>query len=359
MRVVYLLNSLNDLGGISTITNKKVDWLINNQGYDVCVIVKRHSLPFEERYDGKLKIYNIEKTYHGLNFLQKIQYGYYFYKKVRKIISDFNADICISLLSSIDFFILPFVKTSIPKILEIHASATIVIQQSFFVKRFFYKLYSKVVVLNELEKSKYNLNNIAVIPNFLSISDYNFNDLKKQNIIISGGRNDKLKQYEHQIKAWNKLFNEFDDWEYHIYINDEEENLQEYFNLIDKKCSTLKIFPAVNNFPNKLKESSILVLTSKSESFSIMILEAFNSYNAVISYETFSGPITLLSKETGVLVKMNNIDHLAISMKELISNKKLRNKIVFSAKEKAKEYSTEIIMKKWLDLFTQVLKVNK
>lgn len=359
MRLVILLNSLNDIGGISTITNNKIDWLIKNQGFQICVIVKRHFSPYEERRNGSLKIYNIDKTYHGLNFYQKIKYGFYFYKKVRKIISDFNADICISLLSSIDFFILPFVRKRIPKILEIHASATIVIQQSFFVKRFFYKLYSKVVVLNELEKSKYNLNNIAVIPNFISISDNNFNDLKKQNIIISGGRNDKLKQYGHQIKAWNKIYNEFDGWEYHIYINDDKEKLQEYFNLIDKNCSTLKIFPAVNNFQNKLKESSILVLTSKSESFSIMILEAFNSYNAVISYETFSGPITLLSKETGVLVKMNDIDQLAFSIKEIINNIKLRKKIILSAIEKAKEYSTEIIMKKWLDLFTQVLEVNK
>jgi glycosyltransferase involved in cell wall biosynthesis len=358
MKVVYLLNSLSDLGGISTITNKKVDWLINNQGWDVCVIVKRHSLPFEERYDGKMKIYNIEKNYHGLNFLQKIKYGFYFYNKVRKIISDFNADICISLLSSIDFFILPFVRRRIPKVLEIHASATIIIQRSFFIKRYYYLLYSKVVVLNDLEKSKYSLNNVVVIPNFISISDYNFNDLKKQNIIISGGRNDKLKQYEHQIKAWNKIYNEFDDWEYHIYINDDKEILQEYYNLIDKNCSTLKILPAINNFRDKLKESSILVLTSKSESFSIMILEAFNSYNAVISYETFSGPMTLLSKETGVIVKMNNIDELAISISELIRNEELRMEIVLLAKEKAKEYSTEIIMKKWLDLFTQLLKVK-
>ncbi|WP_158860504.1 glycosyltransferase [Lunatibacter salilacus] len=355
MRVVYLLNSLNALGGISTITNKKIEWLIINQGYDVCVIVKWHYSPYEERFNGKLKIYSLEKSYHSINSLEKIQYSYYFFKRVRKIISDFNADICISLLSSIDFFILPFVRISIPKILEIHASATIIIQRSFFIKRFFYMLYSNVVVLNDLEKTKYNLKNIQVIPNFVSMSQYRFDDLNKKNIIISGGRNDKLKQYDHQILAWNKIYDKFDDWEYHIYINDENEKLKEYYSLIEKNCFNLKIFPAVNNFPDKLKESSILVLTSKSESFSIMILEAFNSYNAVISYQTFSGPINLLDNNLGILIKMNDVDNLASSILNLIKNEKIRRNMTLKAKEKVKEYSTELIMKQWLILFNKII----
>lgn len=355
MRLLYLVNSLTALGGISNITNKKLEWLITEKGYDIGVIVKKHHVDYEERFNGKLKIYNFRKTYQGLSFFEKVNYGIEFRKFVKNIIKGFEPDLCISLLSSIDFFILPFIAVKTPKILEIHASSIEIIQKSFPLKKIFYKRYHKIVVLNELEKSQYSLNNIEVIPNFISPNNLNIEDLNKRNIIISGGRNEQLKQFDHQISAWNIIYTEFTDWEYHLYIQGSSQDLNRYRSLIDQGCSTLKIYPAVNNFRDKLLESSIMILTSTSESFSLMILEAFNTYNAVISYKTFSGPLTLLGEGEGVLVNMNDIDQLSESIAGIIKNKDLREGLILKAKEKVGNYSTQSIMEKWIKLFNRVL----
>lgn len=358
MRLLYFVNSLTALGGISNITNKKLEWLITEKGYDIGVIVKKHHADYEESFNGKLKIYNFRKTYQGLSFFKKVTYGVEFRKFVKNIINGFEPDLCISLLSSIDFFLLPFIAVTTPKILEIHASSIEIIQKSFPLKKIFYKRYHKIVVLNELEKSQYSLNNIEVIPNFISPSKLKHEDLTKRNIIISGGRNEQLKQFDHQISAWNKIHLEFKDWEYHLYIQGSSQDLNRYRSLIDQDCTSLKIFPAVNNFKEKLLESSIMVLTSKSESFSLMILEAFNAYNAVISYKTFSGPLTLIGEGEGVLVNINDIDQLSESIAAVIRNNDLREQLIIKAKEKVNNYSTPSIMEKWVKLFNRVLDEN-
>jgi len=355
MRLLYFVNSLTALGGVSNITNKKLEWLITEKGYDIGVIVKKHHTDYEESFNGKLKIYNLDKTYQGLSLYEKVNYGIYFRKFIKNIIKAFKPDLCISLLSSIDFFMLPFIAVKIPKILEIHASSIEIIQKSFPLKKIFYKRYHKIVVLNELEKSQYSLNNIEVIPNFISPNNLKLEDVTKRNIIISGGRNEQLKQFDHQISAWNKIYSEFKDWEYHLYIQGSSQELNRYRNLIDKDCSSLKIFPAVCNFREKLLESSILVLTSKSESFSLMILEAFNAYNVVISYKTFSGPLTLLGDGEGFLVDMNDIDQLSENIATVIKNKDLREKLIVRAKEKVSNYSAASIMEKWINLFDRIL----
>ncbi|EOZ93764.1 putative poly(glycerol-phosphate) alpha-glucosyltransferase [Indibacter alkaliphilus LW1] len=355
MRLLYLLNSLTALGGISNITNRKLEWLITEKGYEIAVIVKKLHTDYEEGFNGKLKIYNFNQTYLGLSFYEKVIYGIHFRNFIKKIMIEFKPDICISLLSSIDFFILPFIAVKIPKILEIHASSIEIVQKSFPLKKLFYARYSKIIVLNELEKSQYGLNNVEVIPNFISPNNLKLEDLTKRNIIISGGRNEQLKQFDHQISAWNKIHSEFKDWEYHLYIQGNSQDLNRYRSLVDQGCTSLKIFPAVNNFREKLLESSIMVLTSKSESFSLMILEAFNAYNAIISYKTFSGPLTLLGEGEGVLVDMNDIGQLSESISSVIKNKYLREKLSKKAKEKVLNHSTPSIMEKWVNLFNRVL----
>lgn len=355
MRLLYFVSSLTALGGISNITNRKLEWLIAEKGYDICVFVKKHHADYEERFNGKLKIYNFRKTYQGLSLYEKFLYGIDFQKFVKNIIKAFKPDICISLLSSIDFFILSFIAVKTPKILELHASSIEIIQKSFPLKKIFYKRYHKIIVLNELEKSQYSLNNIEVIPNFILPSSLEFKDLTKKNVICSGGRNEQLKQFDHQISAWNKINSEFKDWEYHLYIQGSNQDLNRYRSLIDQGCTSMKILPAINNFREKLLESSIMVLTSKSESFSLMILEAFDAYNAVISYKTFSGPLTLLKEGEGVLVDMNDIDQLSESISTVIKNKDLREQLSKKAKEKVSNYSTPSIMEKWVKLFNRVL----
>jgi glycosyltransferase involved in cell wall biosynthesis len=260
----------------------------------------------------------------------------------------------INYLTSIDFFSIPIVFWKLPLILEIHATSNIIIQWSHFIKKPFYKLYSKVVFLNEIEEYIFNFSNSVVIPNFVS-NELEIDLEKKKKLIISGGRNDVIKQWHHQIEAWNKIFHLLYDWEFHLYIDGEIHELDGYRGKVDPHCENLKIFKASEQFKKHLQEASIMVLSSKVECFSMNILEAFSYRTVVVSYATSSGPLTLIDDHiNGVLVEQNNINDLAEAILRVAKDCQLRIDLAQKAKLISSSYSEEKIMKRWVSLFNSL-----
>ncbi|MFC0263495.1 glycosyltransferase [Fontibacter flavus] len=358
MRILYLLNNIESVGGISTITIKKIEWFIKVKGYSIVVFVKSHHSDYEEKFNGKLKIYNFGSVYDGLSGFKKIWYVLKFKRFVKGLIKKHNIQICVSTLTSLDFFTLVSIYRKVPKVLEIHSTSKIIIQKSYYIKKHFYKLYDKVVLLNNLEKSNYGLKNVTIIPNFIDPGN-NYNKKEKKKIIISGGRNDVLKQWNHQIKAWNLIYNKTSDWEYHLYIDANEEDLNFFKSVVEKNCNSIKINQAIPDFRDKIMEASILVLSSKLECFPLNILEAFAEKTAVISYKTYSGPLTLIEHlKTGVLVDQDDVKKLSEAIEFLINNEEMRNEISENAKEFSTNFAPDKIMNNWLSLFESLIHEN-
>lgn len=354
MVVFYLMNTISGVGGIITISSQKVKYLIEKHHYDIVVFVKNHPMDYEELYYGKLKIIKLEQDYSGLSVLGKIKYATQFFKTFNFYKKKFKPDIVISTLTSIDFFSIPIVFSKVPLILEIHATSNIIIQWSHFIKKPFYKLYSKVVFLNEIEESIFNFSNSIVIPNFVS-NDLEIDLDNKKKLIISGGRNDVIKQWHHQIEAWNKIFHLLNDWEFHLYIDGEILELDGYRGKIDPNCENLKIFKASEQFKKHLQEASIMVLSSKVECLPMNILEAFSYRTVVISYATSSGPLTLIDNHVnGVLVEQNNISDLAEAILRIAKDNHLRIELAKKAKLLSSSYSEERIMERWVSLFNSL-----
>ncbi len=355
MVVFYFLNTIFGIGGISTITSLKIKYLIDNHNYDIVVFVKYHPKNYEEQNGGKFKIVKLQSDYLGLSVFGKIKYAFQFFWELRLFTEKFKPTIIVSTLTSIDFFTIPIAFRKLPLILEIHATSNIIIQWSHFIKKPFYKLYSKVVFLNEVEESIYNFRKSIVIPNFISQTPkLDLSDKKR--VIISGGRNDVIKQWHHQIEAWNKIFNQLPDWEFHLYIDGEDFELDQYRNLVHRNCENLKIFKASQSFKKSLKEASLMVLSSKVECFPMNILEAFSFGTVVVSYATSSGPISLIENgNNGILVDQNNIKDLAEAILRISKNEKLRIELAKNAKKTSSFYSSDIIMERWISLFDSLI----
>lgn len=354
MTILYLLNTISSIGGISTISFQKIKHLIEKHHYDIVVFVKNHTMDYEELYYGKLKIIKLEQNYSGLSVFGKIKYAIQFFKTFNFYKEKFKPDIVVSTLTSIDFFSIPLVFRRLPLILEIHATSNIIIQWSHFIKKPFYKLYSKVVFLNEIEESIFNFSNSVIIPNFVS-NELKIDLEKKKKLIISGGRNDVIKQWYHQIKAWNKIFNQLNDWEFHLYIDGQIHELDGYRRRVHPDCGNLKIFKASDQFKNYLQEASIMVLSSKAECFPMNILEAFSYGTVVVSYATSSGPLCLIDNEVnGILVEQNNIGDLAEAILRIAKDNYLRIELAKNAKLLSSSYSEEKIMERWVSLFNSL-----
>jgi glycosyltransferase involved in cell wall biosynthesis len=99
-----------------------------------------------------------------------------------------------------------------------------------------------------------------------------------------------------------------------------------------------------------LELSEIFVLPSEWEAFGITILEAMAKGNAIITTKTEGGRF-LVSEENGILYDFNNKEQLKMALNELISNKKLRNKIQKNNINKAKGFIWDKIAKQLEEVY--------
>ncbi|WP_417358090.1 glycosyltransferase [Flavobacterium sp.] len=113
----------------------------------------------------------------------------------------------------------------------------------------------------------------------------------------------------------------------------------------------------VNNVNDYLLNSSVFVLTSKSEGFPNVIIEAMSCGVPIISTNCMSGPLEILNDNQDVIIEegsflrvkyglMINVDDeigLSNALKEIFYNHDLRNELSSLSFLRAKDYSLDVI----------------
>jgi glycosyltransferase involved in cell wall biosynthesis len=262
-------------------------------------------------------------------------------------------DILFSTLTSIDSLLIPFVKKEVPKILEFHHSGIFLPANSWYFKKKIIEKYKAVVVLNPDEVHYYGLKNIKIIPNF--IDNFQNNEIKenKRNIIISAGRIDPIKQFDHLVEIWSIIANKHQDWEVHIYGDGSKEELQKITEAISKYnlTSSFKVFPATSDFKSKLMESSIFVQVSASECFPMVLLEALQAKLSILAYDSPNGPRNIITNlKDGVLIPLNDKQYFAEKLDFMINNPEFRYSLLQNQDSKILKFSKTKIMQNWNEL---------
>jgi glycosyltransferase involved in cell wall biosynthesis len=363
MKIGVLLNHLSSHGGIEKIASQKINAWIDLYGYEVVLITKNQ--------EGKTFIYSIDEKckHYDLNISNYTGTIYSYFKNLKnyfQLCSNLNSiirkekiDILFSTLTSIDSLLIPFVKQEVPKILEFHHSGFFLSANSWYFKKKIMEQYKAVVVLNPDEVHYYGLKNIKIIPNF--IDDFKNNEIriKKRSIIISAGRIDPIKQFDHLVEIWSIIANKHSDWEVHIYGNGSKAELQKINDAINKYNLTesFKIFPATDNFMNKLNESSIFVQVSASECFPMVLLEAMQAKLPILAYDSPNGPRNIITNlKDGILVALNDKHHFTEKLDSIINNPEFRNSLIQNQEAKIFKFSKTRVMQKWNDLAIHLVK---
>ena len=190
------------------------------------------------------------------------------------------------------------------------------------------------------------------IPNTLDFISDKVSTLKEKRI-ISVGRLSKEKGYLDLLEMSKEIFKDNKDWKLDIvgdgserellekYIKDN--NLSKYVTLLGKRDSDY-----INNL---LSESSIYLMTSYTESFGIVLIEAMNFGLPVIAFDDAEGAREIIvNNKNGYLIKNRNKKEYVSKVNELINNIDVRIKLGKEGKENSKKYDPEIVYKKWIDL---------
>ena len=194
------------------------------------------------------------------------------------------------------------------------------------------------------------------IPNTLDYYPKKVSDLEEKRI-ISVGRLSEEKGYLDLIDVFSLVHQVYPDWKLDI-IGDgnQKENIQ-------KKIEEygLKDFIILHGFQNKeyinqlLQKSSVYVMCSYTESFGIVLLEAFSFGIPCVAFDSARGATEIISNNwDGYLIKDRNKEAMAKKVCELISNPNRRIIMGANGIKKANQYSMDEIRKYWIQIIETV-----
>ncbi len=194
------------------------------------------------------------------------------------------------------------------------------------------------------------------IPNTLDYYPKKVSDLEEKRI-ISVGRLSEEKGYLDLIDVFSLVHRVYPDWKLDI-IGDgnQKENIQ-------KKIEEygLKDFIILHGFQNKeyinqlLQKSSVYVMCSYTESFGIVLLEAFSFGIPCVAFDSARGATEIISNNwDGYLIKNRNKEIMAKKVCELISNPNRRIIMGANGIKKANQYSMDEIRKYWIQIIETV-----
>ena len=372
MRILYLTDQTYLHGGIEKVLSQKANYLAEVSNYEVYIVTynQQHNQPIYA-FNTKIKMvdlginYKIGRSYFHPLHLKKIPKHRTALKKTIQLI---QPDIIISCSFGADFYFIPSLEKHIPKIKEFHSSRYFYtrnggsVQQKILTKLTDYaeKNYDQLVVLNESEKQFYQNKSIAVIPNPAEISTQRANPSSKK--IMAAGRISPVKNFGELIQAFARLAKDFPEWELHFFGEDyigTQAKLEQKIKDFGLE-SQIKFMGIASDLKTKMQEYSIYAMTSESECFPMVLLEALSVGMPVISYDSPTGPKHILTNnEDSFLVPYKNLDIFTDQLKQLMQNENLRQEMGENALENVTRFDIEVIMLQIKKLFNRNIQIKK
>jgi len=119
--------------------------------------------------------------------------------------------------------------------------------------------------------------------------------------------------------------------------------------------SQVRFLDYISDVESLLKKSDILVLTSNSEAFGMVLAEGLSQGLQVVSTNCFSGPSEVLNHgKYGFLAEVDNINSVASAMKSAITNP-IPAGVIY---EGASRFDSDLISKKYLQFIEKISNQN-
>ena len=302
-----------------------------------------------------LKKKNFSMFFKGLG--ASLKTGYVKYIKTAIELRKLKTDIIISTRIVHNFLVSNFVKKDIKKIAWEHNHHNNNKRYISALVNSCKKMNYLVTVSKELELfyEQYLGKKVYYIPNCLDNIPSKLSKLDSLNI-ISVGRLSKEKAFDDLLRLFKKVSQKHPNWHLNIVGDGMEKN-----NLLDL-AKELKLGDKVtfHGYQDKdyindlLLDSSIYVMTSITESFGLVLIEAMSYGVPVLSYTSAQGANEIIDDgKNGYLIENRNEDEMINKIDLLINDEKLRKKMGKEARIKSKLYSKENVLKSWNKLINK------
>lgn len=193
---------------------------------------------------------------------------------------------------------------------------------------------------------------VEYIPNFLEVLPKKINKLDNKNI-ISVGRLEPEKGFLDLVSVF-KLMELKDGDVYLNLVGDGSQKDKIFKNIVDNNISRKVRMPGYLDFEelNKLYEkSSLYLMTSYTESFGLVLIEAMSHGIPVIAFSCAEGAKELINNGVnGYLINNRNEHEMADKAVKLLNNPDKLKELGENARTTALKYSKDEVKKMWIKL---------
>ncbi|TDS13795.1 glycosyltransferase family 4 protein [Sphingobacterium paludis] len=374
MKIVYCIAATSNSGGMERVLTNKANYFAR-LGFDVHIITTDQQ--------GKASFFPLDARVHqhdlGINYVLNNGKGIVkkllsyrlkqrkHQQRLSRLLLQLQPDVTLSMFDHEVSFLYK-IKDKSKKILEIHFSRFkrlqygrrglwgLIDQWRSKQDVAFAKRYERFVVLTQEDRGYWGaLPNISVIPNANSFVPKSVSDLSNKQV-IAVGRYDYQKRFEDLIEAWKEIKVKCPDWSLNIFgqgpLQDRLQQQIQRYSLQD----VITLREPVKDIESQYIQHALLAMTSRYEGLPMALLEAQACGLPLVAYACKCGPRDVINEgENGFLVDEGDHAGLANRIIQLMQDNRLRADMGQRAKLLSSQYTEEVIMKLWLDLFNELL----
>lgn len=309
----------------------------------------------------------IKSAIKSFNIFKIIKEGFYslkvlYYRRSRMIsfLKKCESDVVISTRDIFNFWASKYLKNNIIKIGWEHNHFHDNYKYAEKIVKSVSKLDYFVLVSSDLkkyyeEKLKDYKVKCIYIPNSIDEVPKDTSDLKEKNF-ISVGRLSPEKGYMDLFKIMKDVFEIYPDWHLDI-IGDgsEKTNLDNYIKS-NKLSKNIKLhgFQKKDYINKMLHNSSIYLMSSYTEAFGIVLIEAMSHGVPCIAFSSAEGAREIIEDGVnGYLINNRDSDEMINKIKDLVESISKRKKMGEAARKSIVKYTGDVVFKQWFKLIEE------
>lgn len=365
MKIAFVLRSVVLTGGIERVIIEKMNWLAE-RGHFVMLITYEQGLhpmlfqlhPSVCHVDVDCRFFTVYNHPFLLRPFFKYQMKQRFKKKLHAIIDDYGLGVIVMPHNIKEYqYVIASMYSVVSVVYESHSASAEFIECGMF-KRWknnicFFPMLKKtkmVIALTEGDSMfwKRHCNHVQTVPNPLcSYRDTMEECSKEEARILYVGRLHHVKRIDRLIQAFSLIADKYPLWHIDIFGEGEEKNrLQK----IISDCGLTEriiIHKPVSTIFEEYRRSQFLVLSSDSEGFSLVIIEAMSCGIPVVSTDCPYGPREIVDDGRTGLLSCMEVNDLATKIEWMITHEKERHEMGLLAHQAVSRFEKNKVMEEW------------
>jgi glycosyltransferase involved in cell wall biosynthesis len=320
------------------------------RGIKVAIVVYKDIKPYYYRLNPDVEIYRLDNS-STLGFIKRIRQirQLYIYIKIFRpnaLVHLGSRTIILTILSSLlhnNVYTAAWLHYSYHKRMDVF---------EYLFRNTYGRLLKAIVILNKTDVLGYghHFRNILHIPN---PTPFHTENLSSQNnkTIIAVGRISRIKGFSFLLRAFAKIVHEenIEGWRLKIF-GDDGGDKQTLIHLSHQLGidNHLSFNDSVVDIENEYIHSDIYAMTSITECFPMVLLEAHECGLPIVSFDCNSGPRDIITNRVdGLLIRPYDVDLFAAALHKLIADESLRKKMGKIGSSNIKRFNLDIVMKSW------------